>query len=297
VSTVVQLTENFRLNRDLGEFIQTIYTKSFVPQKQHTRRLADILENVGDIYDENDPIVKDAHDILVDLSSAMARRKQLRFEQPRFRNGARGSETSTVLTQLPRLISLALVRLRVTMQRPEAVGYETHVRGEAHFAAALVRFIRRAAPQERIFVATPHRIQRHAVREALRSSVDELSEALGGLQLEGDDGAALGVGDNVTVDTIERLQGSEASFVICLFSSTYPIGSSTGSLDFLLERRRLNVAISRTRALCILVSSNEVLRPPVSVLTNPQSAKGFAFLKAYEDRAWTTNVTIDLDGL
>ncbi len=196
-----------RLNRDLGEFIQTIYSKSFVPQKQHTKRLAEILENVGDVYDDNDPIVKDAHEILVDLSSAMTRRKQLRFEKPMFRNGARSLESSAAFDQLPRLISLALIRLQVTMRHPEAIGYETHVRGEAHFAAALVHFIRRAAPQERIFVATPHRIQRHAVKEALRSSVDELSEAFGSLQLKGDDPAMYGKADTVIVDTIERLQG------------------------------------------------------------------------------------------
>lgn len=91
-------------------------------------------------------------------------------------------------------------------------------------------------------------------------------------------------------------QGSEAAFVICLFSATYP-GNSTAALDFLLERRRLNVAISRAKTLCILVTSRELLRPSVRILANPASAKGFEFLRAFEDRAWSTDVAIDLDHL
>ena len=84
--------------------------------------------------------------------------------------------------------------------------------------------------------------------------------------------------------------------MICLFSHTYASNADT-AIDFLLERRRLNVAISRAKQLCILITSNEVLHPHVRVLADSRSAKGFAFLKAYEDRAWSTNSTIDLDML
>ena len=87
--------------------------------------------------------------------------------------------------------------------------------------------------------------------------------------------------------------GSEASFVICLFSYTH--SENTTAINFLLERRRLNVAISRAQTLCILITSKEVLAPPVHLLTNPQSAKGYAFLKAYAERAWTTDVDVNLD--
>lgn len=91
-------------------------------------------------------------------------------------------------------------------------------------------------------------------------------------------------------------KGSEASFVICLFSHTY-VGNADIAINFLLERRRLNVAISRSKQLCILITSQEVLRPHVQVLADPRSAKGFAFLKAYEDRAWCTDVSLNLDNL
>lgn len=90
--------------------------------------------------------------------------------------------------------------------------------------------------------------------------------------------------------------GSEASFVICLFSHTSGTPSPT-ELAFLLERRRLNVAISRAKTLCILVTSDEVLRPPVGVLANRESYKGYAFLRAFEERAWAAEFEVDLDQL
>ena len=86
--------------------------------------------------------------------------------------------------------------------------------------------------------------------------------------------------------------GSEAAFVICLFSIPQ---SYTTDLAFLLERRRLNVAISRAKVLCILVTSDEVLRPSVRILANEETAKGYAFLKAYEARAWSCDLPVDLD--
>jgi len=77
--------------------------------------------------------------------------------------------------------------------------------------------------------------------------------------------------------------------VICLFSMPQ---CTLPELAFLLERRRLNVAISRAKDLCIMISSDEVMRPSVRVLANERSAKGYAFLRAYEDRAWTGSIEV-----
>jgi hypothetical protein len=90
--------------------------------------------------------------------------------------------------------------------------------------------------------------------------------------------------------------GSEAAFVICLFSlPDASTGSTPSDLDFLLERRRLNVAISRAKTLCLLITSDEVLRPSVRILANQDSSAGYAFLRGYEERAWSTTVDVDLD--
>ena len=88
--------------------------------------------------------------------------------------------------------------------------------------------------------------------------------------------------------------GSEASFVICLFSYTHR-GSLVTALPFLLARRRLNVAISRAKTLCIVISSEGVLRPGVSVSSDKESARGSAFLREFEDRAWNTAIEVKVE--
>ena len=88
--------------------------------------------------------------------------------------------------------------------------YEMHVHGEAAVAASLVEFIRKCSPHDDIFVATPHRIQREAVRNVLEQSrrdASHLDEAFGNLKLHS-------MGNKVTVDTIERLQGILIQFLL-----------------------------------------------------------------------------------
>jgi len=102
-----------------------------------------------------------------------------------------------------RPVSLSLLRLRAYSSRTDDVTYEMHVRGEAIVAAALVIALRKCMPNEDVFVATPHRIQREAVKTALKKlqrADQSLEEALEGLTLGGKK-------PKVTVDTIERLQG------------------------------------------------------------------------------------------
>ncbi|KAJ6497568.1 AAA domain-containing protein [Mycena sanguinolenta] len=294
--TVVQLTENFRLNPDLGEFVSTIYSRAFKPQKAQARQLAaqlkSIEDDVGLDFGVEPRVLRQAQNFLLALSNVMLRRPQTVLRPPSISTASTTAiDTGESLTPTP--ISLALVRLQTESSRPEGVGYESHVRAEAALAAALITSIRRCSPGEDIFVATPHRIQRQAVKAELdRIRLSEVENMMERIKLEeGSPGNAVTRG-TVTVDTVERLQGSEAAFVICLFSLP---SSAADGLGFLLERRRLNVAISRAKTLCVLVSSSTVLRPPVGVLANEENAKGYKFLRAFEDRAWSSVISLRAD--
>lgn len=188
-------------------------------------------------------------------------------------------------------VSLALIRLRSWSKHTQHIPYELHVHGEAAVAAALVMSLQKCCQNDDIFVATPHRIQREAVKAALESANQHLpiEDAFSKMKLGNGQGKP-----KVVVDTIERLQGSEAAFVICLFSVPKTF---TSDLAFLLERRRLNVAISRAKTLCILITSDEVLCPSVKILANEETAKGYAFLKTYEKRSWSYYLPVNVDDM
>lgn len=193
----------YRLNPDLGEFISTIYKRSFAPQKNQAVKLAKQLLSLENYTTEGE-ILTDAKDVLVGLSYAMRKKEQFVLNEPKIQ----GTASSSVPELDKRAISLSLITLVATSARPDQTGYETHIRGEALFAAGLVRLLQIAAPDETIFVATPHRVQRQAVKDALISSVDDLAAALGSLNI-GDIGNSQQSGkkEKVVVDTVERLQG------------------------------------------------------------------------------------------
>lgn len=73
--------------------------------------------------------------------------------------------------------------------------------------------------------------------------------------------------------------------MVCVFSHTH-LPSLRRDLDFLYNRPRLNVAVSRARLISIVVSSSGVLDPPVDALVTQENLDGFSYLKAYEHRAW-----------
>jgi AAA domain len=112
-------------------------------------------------------------------------------------------------------------------------------------------------PQE-IVVVAPYNAQVNALREALPEAV--------------------------RVGTVDKFQGQEADVVI------YSMASSSGediprSLEFLLSRNRLNVAISRARCLAYLVCSPRLLE--VNARTIPQMRLANALCRFVEEAAST----------
>ena len=203
------------LNPDLGEFVSTIYSRQFKPQKVQARQLAAALRTVtSDVGNRKlrgtqPKILEAVQEFLIALSDVMFRQPQSVLVAPKIH--------STIPTKLPsgssevtitnRPLSLAMIRLKTWSSQTQHIGYELHVHGEAAVAAALVASLWRCSPNDDIFVATPHRIQREAVKAALariniQSNDAPLEEALGRVQI-----SQPSTSSRVTVDTIERLQG------------------------------------------------------------------------------------------
>ncbi len=96
-----------------------------------------------------------------------------------------------------------------------------------------------------IIVVTPYNAQRRCIEQALK--------ARGG-----------GAGD-VPVGTVDKFQGQQAYVVFFSTANSTPDDAPRG-IEFVFDRNRLNVAISRARALAVYVGSPELLRArPTSI--------------------------------
>jgi predicted RecB family nuclease len=103
------------------------------------------------------------------------------------------------------------------------------------------------------------------------------------LQVAAIEAAARARGITPWVGTVDKFQGQEGAVAIYSMTSSSAEDAPRG-MDFLYERNRLNVAISRARALAILVASPELLR--VHCRTPEQMKKANA-LCAYLEMAVT----------
>jgi hypothetical protein len=167
-------------------------------------------------------ILAPVQNFLIALSDVMYRRPQRVLAGPEIEPTSIESQLNSTLGSSPlhRPVSLALLRLKTWSSITSHITYELHVNREAALAAALVASLQRCSPDDDIFVATPHRIQREAVKSALsRVTPDDdlLRRAFGRLQ----HGPPIEQA-KVTVDTIERLQGK-----LNLLEKPLPLTKST----------------------------------------------------------------------
>ncbi|KAH6876935.1 hypothetical protein BKA70DRAFT_1031928, partial [Coprinopsis sp. MPI-PUGE-AT-0042] len=183
--------------------------------------------------------------------------------------------------------NMILFQLHASSGRSECISRDMCAATEASVVASLVTCILFCSPLASIMVATPKRAQRDAVRVELDKSQpacrnhDSLEDAMAKLSLNSYAG-------DVTVDTVERLQvGSEASVVICVFTSHQ---GNVEDMRFLLDYRRLNVAFSRGKALCVLVATASIFVPPVSVLGDGDVVEGLGYINEFKDHAYCCDV-------
>ena len=118
----------------------------------------------------------------------------------------------------------------------------------------------RALKPDDIIVVTPYNAQRRCIEQELKSR-------------PGDAGS-------VPVGTVDKFQGQQAYVVFFSTANSTPDDAPRG-IDFIFDRNRMNVAISRARALAIYVGSPELLRArPTSIERMSAIAAGCGLVAA-----------------
>ena len=116
-----------------------------------------------------------------------------------------------------------------------------------------------------IFIITPHRMQRSTIKKKLsKTSFSNVS---------------------ITCDTVERMQGKEAECVIlCMLYRQAEILQN--ELDFIYNRQRINVSITRAQQLCIFLTSELVFNhPPLEVFVNEDTRNAYNLLNNYINKS------------
>lgn len=91
------------------------------------------------------------------------------------------------------------------------------------------------------------------------------------------------LGDQAKVGSVDKFQGLEAPIVILSMCTSDPNESPRG-LDFLLNKNRLNVAISRAQVLAIIVGSPNLENTSVNNVEQIKLVNLFAALSSYSQR-------------
>lgn len=112
-----------------------------------------------------------------------------------------------------------------------------------------------------IFIVTPHRAQRTSVSLKLAHLISK---------------------ERVKVDTVEKMQGKECDILIALYSF-FDFERLANEIDFVFDINRANVALSRAKYHSILMVTDAVVRPSLTVYSKPKTFAAFTFLKSFYD--------------
>jgi uncharacterized protein len=93
------------------------------------------------------------------------------------------------------------------------------------------------------------------------------------------------------VGTVDKFQGQEAAVVVVSMTTSSAEDCPRG-MEFLFSRNRLNVAISRARALAIVVVSPLLLEASCKTVEQMKLVNTFCFAKHYADRNTATDLSL-----
>ena len=111
---------------------------------------------------------------------------------------------------------------------------------------------------ERLFVVSPHHAQIRAIRGALAGERDWTAPPF--------------------VDTVEKMQGQEADAVFVSYGVADPEYAALEA-DFIYNRNRLNVAITRARAKSVVFFARPLLDASPEILDAPGVVEGLAYMR------------------
>jgi len=131
--------------------------------------------------------------------------------------------------------------------------------------------------REGVFVVSPHRAQIRAIQRELRRQRRWQSPPL--------------------VDTVDKMQGREADAVIVSYGVSNPEFAAEEA-EFIYGLNRLNVAVTRARAKCVVCLPRPLLDAPAQVLDLPEAARGLAFMRELVQAVSRggEELTFELDG-
>ena len=157
--------------------------------------------------------------------------------------------------------SVSMSTIELSLENDLFVPPEIELNFEANLVKSLLQtLLSQCHSSHKAFVVTPHRSQRSAISQVISDLPFDQSR--------------------ITVDTVDAIQGRQADIVIICYSY-FDVEKINRECEFLYDRRRLNVSVSRAMSLCILITTNQVLFPSFNVLANDRCQEGLAYLSQF----------------
>ncbi|CAG8644517.1 16059_t:CDS:2, partial [Dentiscutata heterogama] len=163
----------------------------------------------------------------------------------------------------------AINLVKLSLKNHEVIEFlsDKILREEANAVAKIVSAYFDAPRQESdkpsLFIVTPHHRQRHAIKS-------KVTKYLSNPEI------------NLNINTVEKMQGQEADLVIACFGFL-DANEIARESDFLFDRNRWNVAISRARCKVILLTTEEILYPKsMEIFANKKTSEGWVYVSMIE---------------